>query len=85
MKYGTVNLNDSRNIVNIPSHKGRHTNAYHDMVRKVTQNAINKYDDVNGFYNEIIKLGNLIEQYGGCLRKGGENAIAIILEILKIT
>ena len=53
MKYGrkNINLNKPWNTKPVFSHKGRHTNAYHDMVRKVTINSINKYDDVNGFYN----------------------------------
>ena len=82
MKYGNknINLNKPWNTKNILNHKGRHTNAYHAMVKKVTQNAINKYDDVNDFYNEIIKLGNLIEKYDGCLSKGGENICDAILK-----
>ena len=73
MKYGTVNLNDSRNIVNILSHKGRHTNAYHKMVKDAVEDIIVRVDDLDGFYNE----------YDGCLRKGGANDIKDILKIFK--
>ena len=73
MKYGTVNLNDSRNIVNILSHKGRHTNAYHKMVKDAVEDIIVRVDDLDGFYNE----------YDGCLRKGGANDRKDILKIFK--
>lgn len=83
MKYGTVNLNDSRNIVNISSHKGRHTNAYHKMVKDAVEDIIVRVDDLDGFYNEIERLGKLIYEYDGCLRKGGANDIKDILKIFK--
>ena len=52
MKYGTVYLNDSRNIVNISSHKGRHTNAYHKMVKDAVKGIIVIVDDIKN----ILKI-----------------------------
>lgn len=57
-----IDLNHKSNKVYIIGHKGRHTNAYHDMVEKATKTIMSKYDDVNNFYKEIENLGKLIKE-----------------------
>ena len=72
-KYGSVDLNEKRNLVYIHSHKGRHTNAYHKMVEDAVDDIITRIDDIDDFYNEIERLGQLIRENAGCLNKKGKN------------
>ena len=43
------------------------------MVNDVVDHLTNKIDDINGFYNEIERLGVLIQDSSGCLGKKGIN------------
>ena len=68
-KYKSVDLNDKRNLVEILDHKGRHTNAYHNMINDVVDYLTDKIDDINEFYNEFIRLGVLIQDNNDCLKR----------------
>lgn len=60
-------------MVDIHDQKGRHTNAYHKMVEDAVDNIITRIDDIDDFYNEIERLGQLIRENEGCLNKKGKN------------
>lgn len=72
-KFGDIDLNEEFNLVHIKEHRGRHTNDYHDMVKKVVKNTVDKTNDIDVVKNTIKKLGKEIYDSPDCLKKGGSD------------
>ena len=62
-EYG-YSLNDESNLVYLPGHRGRHTNAYHDFIYiAVTHLKSIAAGDLNVFKEGMVELGNFILEY----------------------
>ena len=80
-----IDVNADWNLVDIPSHKGRHTNAYHDMVEKVVDDIFNQgVTSPEEFKYKMSFFKKLVKELPDCLTKNGAGTCDKILQLLGI-
>ncbi|MDY2889244.1 MAG: RHS repeat-associated core domain-containing protein [Candidatus Caccosoma sp.] len=81
-KFPEANLNDRWNKVEIPQHKGRHTDDYHKMIDKCVDKILDKTDDFEEFTQNMKKLGDWVKDNYKCLGKEGKDICEKVIGIL---
>ena len=84
-QIGDIDVNADWNLVDIPSHRGRHTNAYHDMVEKVVDDIFNQgVTSPEEFKYKMSFFKKLVKELPDCLTKNGAGTCDKILQLLGI-